>query len=146
MPSEEITGNTQRIPKKRGPKPKPIEERPYKQPKPISRVQRSYSRERKIEVILYLLHHRIQDDQNRRIRSGESRIGAPGATGATGATETTETTETTEPADSTGITYRAPTYHEASAHFKIPATTIAAWWKQKDKITSQEATAEKEKR
>jgi hypothetical protein len=42
------------------------------------------------------------------------------------------------------VTYRAPTYHEASAHFKIPATTIAAWWKQKDKITSQqEAAAEK---
>jgi len=134
MPSEEISGNTQRIPKKRGPKPKPLEERPYKQPKPISRVQRSYSRERKVEVILYLLHHRVQDDQNRRIRAGESRIGA------------TEPTEPTQPTDSTGVTYRAPTYHEASAHFKIPATTIAAWWKQKDKITNQEAAAEKEKR
>jgi hypothetical protein len=42
-----------------GPKPKPLNERPYKPLKPINRVERSYSRERKIEVILFRLHHRI---------------------------------------------------------------------------------------
>jgi hypothetical protein len=44
-----------------GPKPKPLNERSYKPSKPIQRVQRSYSRERKIEVILFRKHHRIQD-------------------------------------------------------------------------------------
>ena len=43
-----------------GPKPKPLNERPYKPPKPIQRVERSYSRERKIEVILFREHHCIQ--------------------------------------------------------------------------------------
>jgi Tc5 transposase DNA-binding domain len=43
-----------------GPKPKPLSERPYKPPKPIQRIERSYSRERKIEVILFREHHRIQ--------------------------------------------------------------------------------------
>jgi len=43
-----------------GPNPKPLNERPYKPPKPIQRIERSYSRERKIEVILFRQHHRIQ--------------------------------------------------------------------------------------
>ena len=43
-----------------GPKPKPLNERPYKPPKPVQWVQRSYSRERKIEVILFREHHRVQ--------------------------------------------------------------------------------------
>src|ERR1700722_20194799 len=42
-----------------GPKPKSLSERPYKPPKPIQRIQRSYSRERKIEVILFREHHRV---------------------------------------------------------------------------------------
>ena len=43
-----------------GPKPKPLNERIYKPPKGIKRVERSYSRERKIEVILFRMNHRIQ--------------------------------------------------------------------------------------
>ena len=45
-----------------GPKPKPLSERllVYKPPKPIQRIERSYSRERKIEVILFRKHHRVQ--------------------------------------------------------------------------------------
>lgn len=43
-----------------GPKPKPLNERLYKPPKPIQRIERSYSRERKIEVLLFREHHRIQ--------------------------------------------------------------------------------------
>ena len=42
-----------------GPKPKSLSERPYKPPKPIQWIQRSYSRERKIEVILFREHHRV---------------------------------------------------------------------------------------
>jgi hypothetical protein len=43
-----------------GPKPKPLNERPYKPSKGIRRVERSYPKERKIEVILFRIHHRIQ--------------------------------------------------------------------------------------
>jgi hypothetical protein len=43
-----------------GPKPKSLSERPYKPPKPIRRIERSYSRERKIEVILFRQNHIIQ--------------------------------------------------------------------------------------
>src|ERR1700735_2807176 len=43
-----------------GPKPKPLSKRLYKPPKPIQRIQRSYSRECKIEVILFREHHRVQ--------------------------------------------------------------------------------------
>jgi hypothetical protein len=43
-----------------GPKPKPLNERIYKPPKGIQRIERSYSKERKIEVILFRMNHRIQ--------------------------------------------------------------------------------------
>jgi hypothetical protein len=43
-----------------GPKPKPLNKRFYKPPKCINRVERSYSREQKIEFILFQIHHRIQ--------------------------------------------------------------------------------------
>ena len=43
-----------------GLKPKPLSKRLYKPPKPIQRIERSYSRERKIEVILFREHHRVQ--------------------------------------------------------------------------------------
>src|SRR6266487_4192986 len=43
-----------------GPKPKPLSERPYKPPKPIQQIEQSYSREHKIEVILFREHHQIQ--------------------------------------------------------------------------------------
>ena len=42
-----------------GPKSKPLNERPYKAPKPIQRIERSYSRERKIEVLQFLEHHQV---------------------------------------------------------------------------------------
>ena len=48
-----------------GPKPKPLNERLYKPPKPIQRIQRSYSRERKIDVILFREHHRVLDTSTR---------------------------------------------------------------------------------
>ena len=43
-----------------GSKPKPLSERPYNPIKPIQRIERSYSRERKIEVIQFRKHHRVQ--------------------------------------------------------------------------------------
>lgn len=46
--------------KKRGPKPKPLKDRPYKPSKPIVRPQRSYSKKKKEEVIMWLIHHRVE--------------------------------------------------------------------------------------
>ncbi|KAN0070089.1 hypothetical protein V8E54_011670 [Elaphomyces granulatus] len=72
MPLEEISGNSRRAPsskKRPGPKPTPLNERPYKQPKPISRIERSYPRERKIQVIQFLIHHRVKDHQRCRMRA-----------------------------------------------------------------------------
>jgi hypothetical protein len=43
-----------------GPKPMPLNKRLYQPLKPIQRIQRSYSRERKIEVLLFREHHRVQ--------------------------------------------------------------------------------------
>ncbi|KAH7014808.1 hypothetical protein EDB80DRAFT_706495 [Ilyonectria destructans] len=45
--------------KKPGPKPKPLKDRPYKPSKPIVRPERSYSKKKKEEVILWLIHHRV---------------------------------------------------------------------------------------
>ena len=42
-----------------GPKAKPMRNRVYKLRGPIRRIRRSYSRERKIEVLLFLLNHRV---------------------------------------------------------------------------------------
>ncbi|KAF8417272.1 hypothetical protein BGX38DRAFT_1070071, partial [Terfezia claveryi] len=47
-----------------GPKPKCLESRVYKVRGPIQRVQRSYSREKKIEVLMFLIHHRLPKDND----------------------------------------------------------------------------------
>ena len=118
MPLQEISVNIQRPKKRPGPKPTPLEARPYKQHKPISRIIRSYSRERKIQVLLFLLHHRVQDDQRRRARAGC-------------------TNAETELSD--GTIYRPPTAAEASAYWKIPEPTIKSWWRQRDKIVDSKS-------
>ena len=110
MPLQETSGNIQQtLPSKKrpGPKTTPLEARPYKQRKPVSRIERSYSRERKIEVLLFLIHHRVKDDQRRRARAG------------------CENADTELP---NGTIYRPPTAAEASAYWKIPEITIKSWW------------------
>ncbi|KAF8421173.1 hypothetical protein EV426DRAFT_718824 [Tirmania nivea] len=47
-----------------GPKPKCLENRVYKVQGPIQRVKRSYSREKKIEVLMFLIHHRLPKDSD----------------------------------------------------------------------------------
>ena len=44
---------------RRGPRPKPLEERVYCQRGPIKKIRRTYSKARKLEVILFLMHHRV---------------------------------------------------------------------------------------
>jgi hypothetical protein len=45
-----------------GPKPKPLEERKYTPRPPIKRVVRRFSREKQIEVLMFLTHHRVKMD------------------------------------------------------------------------------------
>ncbi|KAH6897158.1 hypothetical protein B0T10DRAFT_556996 [Thelonectria olida] len=59
MPTQ--AAHTLKVPKKRGPKPKPLSERKFKPSKPIVRVERSYSKRRKEEVIMWLLNHKVYD-------------------------------------------------------------------------------------
>ena len=115
MPLQEISSNARHASsskKRPGPKSTPLSERPYKQHKPVSRIERSYSRERKIQVIQFLIHHQVMDDQRRRARAACVNI---------------------EPMPD-GTIYRPPTSAEASAYWKIPARTIRTWWERRDKI------------
>jgi len=47
-----------------GRKPKPLEERVYRHVGPIQRVERTYSREKKVEVLMFLTHHRVPKDSH----------------------------------------------------------------------------------
>ncbi|KAK4187958.1 hypothetical protein QBC35DRAFT_368659, partial [Podospora australis] len=111
--------------KKPGPAPKPLSERlMQKSLKPVRRVERSYPKERKIEVLLYLLNHRVPDARPRKVP--RRRIGQP------------HESELTQPMvrDENGelVWYRAPTYAEASEFWKIPTPTIQGWWDSRDKL------------
>ena len=95
---EEISGNIRRLP---GPKPKPLAQRNYVMPKPIKRIQRSYPRERIIDVLLFLINHRIPRDDNLQHRRSIHSVNEEASQ------------------------YRAPTLAEASQYLKISVTTIA---------------------
>ncbi|KAK4154655.1 hypothetical protein C8A00DRAFT_32548 [Chaetomidium leptoderma] len=117
------------LPRKRpGPAPKPLSERlKNRPPKQVKRVERSYTRERKIEVLVYLLNHqvRVLDDRLRRVP--RRRVGQPH-----------ESNELAEPVvqEENGefVWYRAPTYAEASDFWKIPTPTIQGWWDSRKKL------------
>ncbi|KAK4459110.1 hypothetical protein QBC42DRAFT_143010, partial [Cladorrhinum samala] len=111
--------------KKPGPAPKPLSERLKNKPlKQVKRIERSYTRERKVEVLLYLLQHRVPDPRPRKVP--RRRIGQP------------HEEELTQPmvANEYGelVWYRAPTYSEASEFWKIPTPTIQGWWDAREKI------------
>ncbi|KAJ4290134.1 hypothetical protein N0V88_006641 [Collariella sp. IMI 366227] len=111
--------------KKPGPVPKPLSERlKNKPPKQVRRVERSYSKERKIEVLMYLLNHRVPDARPRKVP--RRRIGQP------------HEQELNQPMvqDQNGefVWYRAPTYAEASEFWKIPTPTIQGWWDSRKKL------------
>ncbi|KAM5380051.1 hypothetical protein ACJZ2D_003698 [Fusarium nematophilum] len=59
-PLQEVDPNVRTLAKRRGPRPKPYSERQYTPRAPIQRVQRSYSRRKKEEVIIWLTHHRVE--------------------------------------------------------------------------------------
>lgn len=106
MPLQEISPNIRRP----GPKPKPLAERPYKPSKSVIRIQRSYSREKKICVLQFLLHHRIPRESNEKLK------------------------RSMVPESGEDSQLRAPTIHEASKYFRIPPNNIARWYRNQDKI------------
>lgn len=107
------------LPRKRpGPAPKPKHElAKWKNKKPLSRIERSYPRERKIEVLMFLLNHRITETHLPQ-RAPRRRLGQPAECEAS-----YTITETGEK-----LYHRAPTYAEASAWYKVPMPTIHGWW------------------
>ncbi|KAG6252605.1 hypothetical protein E4U23_008646 [Claviceps purpurea] len=85
-----------------GPKTTPLAPRGYVPPNPITRPERSYSRRRKIEVLSFLLHHRIHDDES----------------------------PDSEHYVENGL--RRPYIREAAAWFNINRRTINGWWIKRD--------------
>ncbi|KAK4034006.1 hypothetical protein C8A01DRAFT_39524 [Parachaetomium inaequale] len=111
--------------KRPGPAPKPLSEKLRAKPlKEVRRVKRKFTRERKIEVLLYLLNHRVADTRER--RCPRRRMGQP------------HEEELTQPIaqgeNGNFVWYRAPTYTEASKFWKIPVPTICGWWDSREKI------------
>lgn len=58
-PSQKLDSNAPSQLRKPGPKPKALEDRVYKPSKPIKRREASYSRQKKIEVLKFLTHHKV---------------------------------------------------------------------------------------
>ncbi|KAK4234662.1 hypothetical protein C8A03DRAFT_18485, partial [Achaetomium macrosporum] len=96
--------------RRRGPKTTPLAQRaPSKVFKPIQRIERTFSRQKKIEVLSFLHHHRIYNPERRldfRLRSGTQDNGD----------------------------YRPPTLAGASVFFQIARSTIKTWWKNLEAI------------
>ncbi|KAK0656152.1 hypothetical protein B0T16DRAFT_398713 [Cercophora newfieldiana] len=112
--------------KRKGPKPKPLSEKVegWTWDKPKARKERSYTRDRKIEVIMYLVKHKIKEVRSYR-RVARRRIGQYPGDGDL---------EPEMGPDGQMIWHRAPTYAEASEFWKIPTATISNWWEHREKI------------
>jgi hypothetical protein len=109
QPLQSISANTRLAPtpvrKKPGPKPKSLLDRKAVD-KPVKRQRRSYSREKKIQVLTFLLHHKMirsRITQQRRSRQGTNEADAFLSVDL--------------------LTYRDVTLEEAAAFFKIPVST-----------------------
>ncbi|KAJ0164227.1 hypothetical protein CTA2_1483 [Colletotrichum tanaceti] len=103
--------------KRPGPAPKPLHEKAaYKHRAPVKRAERSYTDQRRKEVILFLENHKVACDEDG-VRGRRTRNGGH---------------EGQQPPAEKG--YRWPTLEEASKWFKVPESTIHGWWKRRDKI------------
>ena len=114
MALQEVLANA---PQKRPGRPiKPLSERIGCPTKPIRRIERTFSRQKKLAVLLFLQNHRIPIEQTKRRglhrQDQDQPICPPG--------------------------FRSPTFQEASEFFKIPKTTVYRWWKARDPIVIKE--------
>jgi len=94
--------------------------RAYDAPAVVKRVERSYSRDKKLQVLDFLLYHRVPKKKDEKARRGQS---DPPIV-------TTVNKKPFEP----GPKLRAPTFKEAALHFKVPTSTIALWWANRYKV------------
>ncbi|KAK2039303.1 hypothetical protein LZ31DRAFT_598963 [Colletotrichum somersetense] len=100
--------------KRPGPPPKPLHERTYRHRAPVTRVERSYTDQRRKEVIMFLEGHKLAfDDTDAQARRTRVRADQ-------------------QPPVEKG--YRWPTLLEALEWFKVPERTIHSWWQRRDKI------------
>lgn len=69
FPPQDISSIAQNtIKKKRGPKPKPLSERPRKWAPPAQRVERSYARDKKLRVLGYWFYALVPDEKRGGLR------------------------------------------------------------------------------
>ncbi|KAI1505659.1 hypothetical protein F5X99DRAFT_215070 [Biscogniauxia marginata] len=120
---------------KRGPKPFPGTRRKrcdlrVPPPKPILRHTHHCPRKRKIEVLTWLVCHLVSEP--RRTEFGEPYVATRMKIGQARMT-VQEQAELKQINNSFAVLYRPPTYLEAEAFWKIPCSTIARWWRRKEK-------------
>ncbi|KAK1840568.1 purine-cytosine permease fcy22 [Colletotrichum chrysophilum] len=104
--------------KRPGPPPKPIEERAHYQARgPLKRMERSYTDQKRREVVMFLQNHKIRVTDENDIRARKGWNGGR---------------EDQQPPEEPG--YRWPTLKETSDWFKVPERTVHSWWKRRQKI------------
>ncbi|KAK2778272.1 purine-cytosine permease fcy22 [Colletotrichum kahawae] len=104
--------------KRPGPSPKPIEERArYQARGPLKRMERSYTDQKRREVVMFLQNHKIRVTDENDIRARKGWNGGR---------------EDQQPPEEPG--YRWPTLKETSDWFKVPERTVHSWWKRRQKI------------
>jgi hypothetical protein len=97
----------------------------YSLPRPVKRVERSYSRRRKQDVLLFLFHHRIPKTLNTSEFIHRSSI--PAFTNSSRILSGLE--------DSVEDGFRRPTSKEAAVYFQIASEkTVRKWWESRDRI------------
>ncbi|RFU25902.1 hypothetical protein B7463_g10445, partial [Scytalidium lignicola] len=107
--------------KKHGPKIKSLETRTYTaRTKPVTSTRWSYTRERKIEILKFLLHHKVPVTPSAVYQKPRMRMGMPSEL---------------EPVDvpDSAVKYRAVTFNETAEFWKIPNNTIKRWWAFREK-------------
>lgn len=93
---------------------------------PIKRVERSFTKERKVEVLLFLECHRVRKAVPKKAPLKKNSV----ATRAKRAAEETDTI----------VKWIRPTQHQASVYWKIPENTIRNWWTAREGIFGQQGT------
>lgn len=61
-PLQEFDPNIGMPPKRRGPKSKPYIDRQFTPRPPVQRIERSYTKGKKEEVIIWMTHHRVEGE------------------------------------------------------------------------------------
>ncbi|RYP03978.1 hypothetical protein DL764_004749 [Monosporascus ibericus] len=120
---------------KRGPKPFPGTRRMrcdlrVPPPQPIIRPRNTYTRKRRTDVLMWLIHHKIPEENQ--FRRGDSYAYTRTRAGIAPLPVHEENERRRKWANGETI-YRAPTYKDAERFWKVPAGSICQWWKKREK-------------